>query len=251
MRDYGKVSPQFWIGKSGKAMRGNMEAQIVAMYLMTSPHAEMTGIYHCPILYIAHETGLSIEGATKGLQSLIEADFCTFEAETDTVFVHAMAKYQIGEDLKATDNRVIGVQKMYANMPESRIKTEFAKRYKDAFFLAQKVSPSKAPSKPETETETETETNKAAFAQFWAVYPKKAGKGDAEKAWKKIKPDADLQAKILKAVAAATRSPDWTKDGGQFIPHPATWLNGKRWEDALPQLAASGGTVDPRFKGAK
>jgi hypothetical protein len=26
-------------------------------------------------------------------------------------------------------------------------------------------------------------------------------------------------------------SAEWTKDGGQFIPHPATWLNQKRWED--------------------
>lgn len=248
MRDYGKISPQFWIGKSGKAMRGNMEAQIVAMYLMTSPHAEMTGIYHCPILYIAHETGLTLEGASKGLQSLIEADFCTFEADTDTVFVHAMARYQIGEDLKPTDNRVLGVQKLYANMPESLVKTAFYARYKDSFYLGKKVSPSKAPSKPETETETET--LQTAFAEFWTAYPKKAGKGGAEKAWKKIKPDVDLQAKILKAVAAAARSPDWLKESGQFIPHPATWLNGKRWEDALPGLVAVGGT-DPRFKGAK
>ena len=48
MRDYGKVSPGFWIGETGKALRGDMEAQIVALYLMTSPHATMTGVYHCP-----------------------------------------------------------------------------------------------------------------------------------------------------------------------------------------------------------
>ena len=37
VRDYGKVSPQFWVGKTGKRLRGDMEAQIVALYLMTSP----------------------------------------------------------------------------------------------------------------------------------------------------------------------------------------------------------------------
>lgn len=26
-------------------------------------------------------------------------------------------------------------------------------------------------------------------------------------------------------------SRDWLKDGGQFIPHPATFLNQRRWED--------------------
>jgi len=25
---------------------------------------------------------------------------------------------------------------------------------------------------------------------------------------------------------------DWRKDSGQFIPHPATWLNAKGWEDS-------------------
>ncbi|RNF93802.1 hypothetical protein EFK07_03350 [Pseudomonas putida] len=36
------------------------------------------------------------------------------------------------------------------------------------------------------------------------------------------------------ALAAWSKSHDWTKDSGQFIPHAATWLNGKRWEDELP-----------------
>jgi hypothetical protein len=69
MRDFGKVNPQFWIGSTGKRLRGNPEAQLVALYLMTCPHANMIGVFHCPILYISHETGLPLEGASKGLRS--------------------------------------------------------------------------------------------------------------------------------------------------------------------------------------
>lgn len=69
------------------------------------------------------------------------------------------------------------------------------------------------------------------FDQFWTTYPKKVGKAQAEKAWSKIIPDAGLLETILSSVRCAARSPDWTKDDGQFIPHPATWLNAKRWED--------------------
>ena len=72
------------------------------------------------------------------------------------------------------------------------------------------------------------------FDLFWSAYPKKAGKADAEKSWDKINPDADLQNRILTAVSQASKNPDWIKEGGQFIPHAATWLNGKRWEDSLP-----------------
>lgn len=72
------------------------------------------------------------------------------------------------------------------------------------------------------------------FAQFWLAYPRKTARQGAEKAWAKLRPDRSLQARVLVALAKQAKSPDWTKDGGSFIPHAATWLNGKRWEDELP-----------------
>ncbi|SDE15116.1 hypothetical protein SAMN05216185_11774 [Pseudomonas guariconensis] len=72
------------------------------------------------------------------------------------------------------------------------------------------------------------------FAKFWKLYPRKVGKANAEKAWAKLKVDAALFNRMATALAAWSVSADWTKDGGQFIPHPATWLNGKRWDDELP-----------------
>lgn len=81
----------------------------------------------------------------------------------------------------------------------------------------------------------EASASPVGFAEFWSAYPKKVAKGDAEKAWKKHKPDL---AKCLAAIEAAKRSSDWQKDGGQFIPHPATWINGKRWEDGVSGVTA-------------
>jgi hypothetical protein len=69
------------------------------------------------------------------------------------------------------------------------------------------------------------------FDEFWATCPKKVGKGAAEKAWEKIRPDGALREKIVHAMKGAAASEDWTRDGGRYIPHPATWLNQKRWED--------------------
>jgi hypothetical protein len=54
----------------------------------------------------------------------------------------------------------------------------------------------------------------------------------AVKAWAKLKPDAELLPKIMEAVERQANSPQWRKDGGAFIPHPASWLHGRRWEDA-------------------
>lgn len=70
----------------------------------------------------------------------------------------------------------------------------------------------------------------ATFDEFWRAYPKKLGKGEAEKAWAKHKCSAILP-QILTTLRKLKISHDWTKEVGQFIPHPATWLNRKGWED--------------------
>lgn len=72
------------------------------------------------------------------------------------------------------------------------------------------------------------------FALFWQEYPRKAAKAAALKAWQKLNPSPELVERILAHVRDHKRSPDWIKDGGQFVPHPATFLNGRRWEDDIP-----------------
>ena len=109
----------------------------------------------------------------------------------------------------------------------------------------------------ETETETETETEQCSpsaresaddgFATFWKQYPKRVAKSQALKAWKKIKPTGQVLADLMAGLEKQKASGDWEKDGGQFIPHPATWLNGRRWEDearpAAGQAAAPVGNL--------
>lgn len=69
------------------------------------------------------------------------------------------------------------------------------------------------------------------FDAFWGIYPKKKSKVQAYKAWRKLDFSNGLFDKILKAVEKQKLSDQWKKENGQFIPFPATWLNGKRWED--------------------
>jgi len=78
------------------------------------------------------------------------------------------------------------------------------------------------------------------FSLFWSAFPKKKAKGDAEKAFKKLNPDEGLMSTLLSAIEKAKKSDDWLKDGGKFIPHPATWLNGQRWEDEITEGGSHG-----------
>lgn len=69
------------------------------------------------------------------------------------------------------------------------------------------------------------------FAVFWEAYPKKRKKAKAEAAWKVLKPDDNLLGRMLSALNTACKSAEWTKSGGQYIPHPGNWLEDKGWED--------------------
>lgn len=68
------------------------------------------------------------------------------------------------------------------------------------------------------------------FEAFWKAYPKKQNKPDAEKVWKKIDPPID---KVLSSLEKFKVSKEWTKENGQYIPYPASWLRGRRWEDEV------------------
>lgn len=70
------------------------------------------------------------------------------------------------------------------------------------------------------------------FAQFWKHYPKKVGKDKALTAWKKKKPNV---IDVIKSLAWQIKCEQWTKDNGQFIPNPATYLNDGRWQDEQPK----------------
>lgn len=71
------------------------------------------------------------------------------------------------------------------------------------------------------------------FASFYKKYPKKKGKEKAKQKWISLAPNDKLVVEIMDALEKVKKSEDWQKDGGQFIPHPATWIYQKRWEDEV------------------
>ena len=95
-----------------------------------------------------------------------------------------------------------------------------------------KSNASKCPRNP-IQSESESNPNpirdyEADFDKFWEVYPKKDSKTAAKKAFMKVNVPVDT---LISAVQRQKQLPQWKKDGGQYIPNPATWLNQERWED--------------------
>jgi hypothetical protein len=70
------------------------------------------------------------------------------------------------------------------------------------------------------------------FEAFWKIYPRHEVKMRARKEWQKIKPGPELVRTILIRVEESLYSKQW--EDKNFIPHPATWLHQRRWEDDPP-----------------
>jgi len=109
--------------------------------------------------------------------------------------------------------------------------------------------PKPEPVKPICSKPKKPASDSPLFDQFWMAYPRKVAKATAQKAWVKIGPEEQLVGDILNALEQQKTSHAWQKDGGAYIPHPATWLNGRRWEDEVGHSEAVGGvsSMDEEF----
>lgn len=92
------------------------------------------------------------------------------------------------------------------------------------------------PSSPALPTKSAAEYPEA-FTAFWNAYPRREHKGAAFKAWKKI-PAAARDA-VMAGLERKKLCQQWRKDNGQFVPHPASWLNARGWEDEDAQPKSS------------
>ena len=84
----------------------------------------------------------------------------------------------------------------------------------------------------------------AGFDEFWDAYPSKVGKKAATKAWVKFR-CSTMARQVIDSAKAWARSPGWLKNNGEYVPNPATWLNGERWNDLFPGHAPAA-PADPR-----
>ena len=112
----------------------------------------------------------------------------------------------------------------------------------DGIPSKEKLSKEKGSKAKRSNSPTNAELQRS-FAEFWEQYPRKISKQMAWRAWFKIMPDSKLVKVIMKSLMAYRETSQWRKDGGQFIPHAATWLNQKRWEDEV-NVEAGNRTVD-------
>lgn len=129
MREFAKISSEFWTSPMGKKIRScELETKVVAFYLMTCRHTNMLGIYYLPLILASHEIGIALEGVKRGIQALIKLSFCSYDEENEYVWIHETAVSQLGV-LKKNDNRVKHANRVFKNLPQLPFLSKFYEKY--------------------------------------------------------------------------------------------------------------------------
>lgn len=151
-----------------------------------------------------------------------------FKLSSDLVQHIMMFMVEIG--LFENTNNVITCLKMATRTDEYTQKLiQSAKKCPDTIPTLSEQCPTKSVLIEEKREEKKNTLN--GFDVFYKAYPRKRSPADAEKAWISIKPDLNA---ILAALEWQTKMHEWTKDNGQFIPYPASYLRARMWENEKP-----------------
>lgn len=214
----------------------------VADYLADTTHltAEEHGAYML-LLFSYWQTGKPLRIDRLATVARIPNERWPSVADTLSEFFHVTethwVQFRVEADLEAVNSKVVTA----SNAGKASARAKALKKQQELNDRSTSVDDplQRNGNHKDTDTDTDKNTNNTPpmvddlFPKFWKLYPNKKGKAAAEKAWKKLKVTADLFGQIAEGLAAQVVCEAWVKDGGQFIPHPATWLNGKRWEDEV------------------
>lgn len=261
------VSTSFW--SDSKVDTFSPEDKYFMLYLLTNPHTTQLGIYEFSMKHAAFEMGYSVE-TVQALLSRFQDRYkiIRYCQDTGEIAIKNYLKHSIvkggkpvldclKKELSQVKNKELVNFVFLANQnSENSTVREFILYIQDKYKLndnvndndndndnerivddswydsqSQEEGKSKPPKRKKATAKEDYDLE--GFNAFYAAYPRHAGKADALKAWNKLKPDIVLQAKMGEALTAQKKSPQWTKNNGQYIPMPSTWLNGKRWEDEV------------------
>lgn len=143
LRDYAKVSPEFWMDKELRALP--MKIKLTALYLMSSPLSTMDGFYYLPLSTIAFEVQLTPQEVIEALDVLTTMNFCRYDHKKDYVWVIDMAEREVGS-LNIRDNRVKNIRKHLKQAGDVCFKNELFDKYQVSLCLLGALPDPKSPS---------------------------------------------------------------------------------------------------------
>lgn len=230
MATYRTVNLSFWTDSKVED-DFTPEDKYFFLYLLTNPHTNLCGCYECSAKQMARETGYN-EDTVKRLLARMERvhNVILYDEQTKEVLVLNWGKYNWCNSPKTK----AGAEKVAAHIKSEPFKKMVLEAIADTLSIpypypmdtSVTVLYREDSNTSSTSSQSSKDNN---FEIFWKAYPKKKNKETARRAFMKLR-GVNLQT-LLDAIDRQKNTKDWTKDGGQYIPYPATWLNAGAWQD--------------------
>lgn len=224
--------------------------KLVYFYTLTTPMGNGLGCFRVGMAAMTEESRLSTKRFDEGFGAGLVKKLFKYDAHHRVLLI---PKY-FERNPPSNPNGITAMSKEYLKIPDCELKIEcfqivsdwvqtkgegFKERFAELFKKPclngsgnhlGLVPPSDSPSVPNSDPPIPPK----GFDEFWEAYPKRKGKQAALRAWKKAIKIADADT-LIEAVKKQCFWEQWTRDNGQFIPNPATWLNQGCWEDEITE----------------
>jgi hypothetical protein len=154
-------------------------------------------------------------------------------AEAGVIYSRRMARDQQDRNSAAERQR----RHRASNASVTPVSQVEVRSHKSEVRVKKDTTEPSAPVRVPAEKPLELETKEAAFGVFWEAWPEKQAKAPAFRAWLKVA--MEEYGPIMAGLEKWKSSAQWKR---KVIPHPATWLNDKRWQDEdIPQEGGANG----------
>lgn len=238
------VSTEFWSDTWIEELEP--QDKLLFLYLLTNDRTNMLGVYEVSIKKISFDTGLTIERVRKAFEGFERLGKARYTDENYVIVKNYMKHQRFNTNMKTSALQI------NSNLPKSlKVKglddkgIDQKERFESlckAFGKGSEIEV-EVEVKEEVKEEVETEREEplpepiastvSRFEEFWLAYPRKQGKDNARKDWKKFKCD-DMYDLIIAQLEKFIKCDQWTKDKGVFIPAGSSFIHQKRWEDEVP-----------------
>lgn len=132
-REYGRVPSKIWMGHVLPQFADlTPDAKLLYVYLLSSHHANMAGLYHLRWEYAAIDIRMTPEAVHAARSELLETELIEYDEQCHMVWVCDFLATQVSEaPLAPQDNRVVGLVNLLRSIGDSNLKRRFAERYSD------------------------------------------------------------------------------------------------------------------------
>lgn len=184
-------------------------------------------VFSGSLRYLADWTNSTRQGVQKSLKSLIEKGYI---AKTDkTINGVKFCEYRVEKYIHLYNSVAQGVKQSCTGGVQLSCTNNIdidnlEDKLDNNISITPQTKPVRSPRRRPRTVKPEQ------FDRFWDVYPRKVNKRDAQKAWAALNPTDELVEQIIEDVKERIRI-DWASKQKCYIPHPATYIRGARWED--------------------